>query len=63
MVKSKKKRSEKEKSEDYSGLFIPGGLFMGMGLGFVYNQLPAGIFIGLGIGFVLMGLSKMIRKK
>jgi len=49
----------KKKKEDYAGLFIPGGLLVGMGFGFLFNQLVAGLFIGLGAGFVVMALIKL----
>lgn len=45
------------------GLFIPGGLLMGMGFGFLFNNVPAGLFIGLGLGFILFALSMFINPK
>ena len=42
-----------------SGLFIPAGLFLGLGMGFIYGQVVAGIFLGLGVGFVAMAISRM----
>jgi len=50
------------KKNDVSGLFIPAGLFLGMGFGFLTQQLVAGIFIGLGVGFFAMAISKHKRK-
>lgn len=50
------------KREDSSGLFIPGGLFIGMGIGFLIGELVAGLFIGLGAGFLLMAISRLTRK-
>lgn len=46
------------KSKDKSGLFVPAGIFLGMGIGFLTDQLVAGIFIGLGAGFLSMALMK-----
>ena len=37
--------------------FIPGGLFIGMGIGWLMDYLVAGLFIGLGVGFLLYGLA------
>lgn len=54
---------ENKKKSDYSGLFIPAGLFLGMGVGFFTDHLVAGVFIGLGAGFLAMALAKMIIKK
>ena len=55
--------AKKNVMEDRTGLFIPGGLFIGMGLGFLYNQLVAGLFIGLGMGFALAALSHLVLRK
>lgn len=57
---------EKDEKKDYKGiggLFIPGGLLVGMGVGFLVNNLPAGMFIGLGAGFVLFALTVIFVKK
>lgn len=54
MVKDKK---------DHGGLFIPAGIFLGMGIGFLLNQLVAGIFIGLGVGFLLFGIVNLLKKR
>ena len=37
-----------------TGLAIPAGLFIGMGLGFLTDNIVAGIFLGLGGGFLVM---------
>ena len=44
------------------GLFIPAGLFIGMGIGFLTNQLVAGMFIGLGAGFVGFAIIALLKK-
>lgn len=54
---------DKKRDEDHSGLFVPAGIFIGMGFGFLYNQLVAGLFLGLGVGFVLMALSRLFFNK
>lgn len=56
-------KTKKEKKEDIAGLFIPAGIFIGMGLGFIFEQLVAGIFLGLGIGFIGMAITKIILNK
>ena len=50
------------KKEDVSGLFIPAGLFLGLGFGFFTQQIVVGIFIGLGFGFLGMAVSKHKKK-
>lgn len=37
-----------------TGLAIPAGLFIGMGVGFLIDNLVGGLFIGLGGGFAAM---------
>ena len=49
--------TESEKSKKHkgvSGVAIPAGLFIGMGIGFAIDELVAGLFIGLGAGFLIM---------
>lgn len=50
----------KSKRTNPGGLFIPGGLLLGMGIGFLTNQLLAGMFIGLGGGFILFAITMFI---
>ena len=47
---------EPKKKKGLSGLFIPAGIFIGMGIGFATDALVAGLFIGLGVGFLAMAL-------
>lgn len=52
----------KNKKKNSAGLFVPAGLFIGMGFGFLYNQLVSGLFIGLGIGFAAMAISYALKR-
>ena len=45
------------------GLFIPAGLLLGMGFGFLVDSLVAGLFIGLGAGFLAFAISLFLGKK
>ncbi|HUU63505.1 MAG TPA: hypothetical protein VMX96_06265 [Dehalococcoidia bacterium] len=45
---------EQPKKQKASGVAIPAGLFIGMGIGFAVDHLVAGLFIGLGAGFLTM---------
>lgn len=45
-----------------AGIFIPAGLFLGFGLGFIFDNVPAGIFGGLGIGFLLFAITVNWKK-
>jgi hypothetical protein len=55
--------AKKKKKEDSAGIFVPAGLLLGMGFGFLYGQLVAGLFIGLGLGFLVMAVVKVREKK
>jgi hypothetical protein len=48
MAKEEKKKSRRN---TYGGIFIPAGLFIGMGIGWLVDYMVAGLFIGLGAGF------------
>lgn len=50
---SESQNPKKSGKKGASGLFIPAGLFIGMGVGFATDSLVPGMFIGLGIGFLL----------
>lgn len=43
-------------------LFIPAGLFLGLGSGFVWNNIPAGLMIGLGLGFLGYAIVAAVKK-
>ena len=50
------KEPKKEGRKGASGLLIPAGLFLGMGIGWIFNYLVQGIFIGLGVGFLAFAI-------
>lgn len=53
---------ETKQKKDISGLFIPAGLFLGMGIGWIFGQLVPGLFVGLGAGFLGMAIARMRMK-
>lgn len=53
---------ESKKKKELAGLFIPAGLFIGFGLGFLFNNIPAYIFIGFGAGFLLFAITMVLKK-
>ena len=57
------KNNEKKDRRGISALFIPAGLFLGMGIGFLTDKLVSGMYIGLGVGFVLFITSFLLIKK
>ena len=52
----------KEEKRKNAGLFIPAGLFLGLGAGFLFDNPPAGLFLGLGIGFLLFVIATMVSE-
>lgn len=42
----------KKKNKEKSGLLIPAGLFLGIGIGMLFDQVAAGTVIGLGCAYV-----------
>jgi len=54
---------ERKDKRGITALFIPGGLFIGMGIGFLTGNLVPGMYIGLGSGFVLFVISFLLIKK
>jgi len=46
-----------------SSLLLPGFMFIGMGIGMLFNAIPVGLFIGMGVGFVSIGLIKMLKSQ
>ena len=51
---------ELKKRWSITGVAIPGGLLVGMGVGFLVDNIAAGLFIGLGAGFILMMIGMVI---
>jgi hypothetical protein len=45
-----------------SGLFVPAGLFIGMGIGWAFDYLVQGLLIGLGGGFLAMALVRLLTR-
>jgi hypothetical protein len=54
---------ETRKRWTISGLFIPAGLFIGMGIGWALGYLVQGLFVGLGVGFLAMAIVRLTSGK
>ena len=55
--------AEKKKKDKHGGaIFIPAGLFLGFGIGFLIDNIPAGTFLGFGIGFLLYAFVEVFKK-
>ena len=51
---------DQKKHWNITGVAIPAGLFIGMGFGFLVDNITAGIFLGLGGGFLAMMIGMLI---
>lgn len=47
---------ETQRRRTASALFIPAGLFLGMGIGWAFEYMMQGIFIGIGAGFAAFAI-------
>jgi hypothetical protein len=70
IIKMKKRIKSKSKKCDcsmenakLSGLLIPAGLLMGIGIGMIVGYTGAGTLIGLGLGFLAAYASFLIKRK
>ena len=61
MAKKDKDKSDEKKRDDVSALFIPAGVLIGIGAGFLIENVAAGTLIGLGLGFLAMALFKILK--
>ena len=52
-------KEETKRKWEVSGLFIPAGLFIGLGVGWVLGYLVQGLLIGMGAGFLAMALVRL----
>jgi F0F1-type ATP synthase assembly protein I len=54
----------KEKNTQWgiAGIAIPGGLLLGMGIGFFVDNIVGGLFVGLGGGFLVMMIAMVIMQ-
>jgi len=52
--------SEEKKRTGVTGLAIPAGLFIGIGVGILTDNTSAGVLLGLGCGFLGMIILRII---
>ena len=57
------KKPKKDNKMVAGGIFIPAGLFIGMGIGWIFGYLVQGMFIGLGAGFLALAIATFAGRK
>lgn len=65
MAKTTKKstKQSKDEQEDKNGaIFVPAGALIGVGMGFVFDNIVAGALIGVGCGFLIFAAITAFRK-
>lgn len=55
--------NEDKDRSSIGALFIPAGLMIGLGVGFITDNLAAGLFIGLGGGFLFFAFASFAEKQ
>jgi len=58
-----KRKKLKKIHEDKSEWFIPAGMFIGLGIGFITGQIVGYLLIGFGAGFLISALLAIGKKK
>ena len=53
---------DKNKQWSIAGIAIPGGLLLGMGIGFFVDNIVGGLFVGLGGGFLIMLIAMVVMQ-
>jgi len=56
----KEETKKKNRVRNAAQFFIPGGLLIGLGVGWAIDYLVVGLVIGLGGGFILYGLAMLL---
>ena len=52
-----------KKAWEISGALVPAGLFIGMGVGWLFGHLVPGLLIGLGAGLLLMVVVRFLAAR
>ena len=52
-----------KKRNKVTDLLFLAGLFIGLGVGMIYNQVAVGVLIGMGCGFAGMFVATLMMKK
>jgi len=53
---------EEHRRRHGAGLFIPGCMFVGLGIGMLFKNAGAGVLLGLGVGFIIWGIFRIINR-
>jgi len=62
-MKKGRDKKHKKREDDRGALFIPAGVLLGLGFGFLYGKLVEVLFIGLGLGFLIFAIVQLFVNK
>ena len=62
-MSEEQEKDRSKKAWEASGVLVPAGLLIGMGVGWIFGHLVPGLFIGLGAGLLAMALLQLILRK
>lgn len=54
---------ERKRRTEISGVLVPAGLLIGMGIGWLFDHLVEGLLIGLGVGLLLMAVLQLSLRR
>jgi hypothetical protein len=57
------KGDDKKYKGNPGALFIPAGVLIGLGVGFLINKIVGGALTGLGLGFLCFAVYEIITRK
>lgn len=56
-MEANKDKNNAKTGTTIGGMFFVGFMFVGAGIGMIYNSVPVGAAIGMGVGFIAMGIA------
>lgn len=61
MEENTQNKEQRLERQGNAGVYVPAGIFIGMGIGFLTDHLVAGLFIGLGAGLAAMAIVSSLK--
>ena len=55
--------AKRKKEKHIADLLFIAGLFIGLGIGMIFNHATAGVLIGMGCGFIASFVAKLLMKR
>ncbi|MEM0017842.1 MAG: hypothetical protein QW576_05760 [Candidatus Korarchaeum sp.] len=49
--------------KDFTGLLFAAFMFLGMGIGILFDRVAPGLFVGMGLGFLAMAIADVLIKE